>query len=99
MERQELEVQVREEIGKGSLRSLRLDNRVPAIFYGPHVKTPVCVTVKWNDVKKVLQAGRSVFITLKSADPELNGKTAVIKEEQVHPLSGKLVHVDLYEVR
>ena len=44
MIRSDLNVEVRSEAGKGAARRLRSEGKVPAIFYGPHMKTPTLLT-------------------------------------------------------
>jgi large subunit ribosomal protein L25 len=99
MEKRELQVEIREETGKGGARRLRMRDYVPAVFYGPHLEAPVSLAAKSLDVQKMVQAGGTALITLKSVNKNVDGKTAFLKDEQFHPLSGKVVHVDLYEVR
>jgi large subunit ribosomal protein L25 len=100
MKTQELQVQLREETGKGVSRKLRGKELVPAVFYGPYVEKPVSLAVNLAELRKLRAAGGSVFFTLRaSGSPAVDGKLAVVKDEQIHPLSGKFLHVDLLEVR
>src|SRR5580765_5511079 len=97
MEKVELNVEARNEVGKGNARRLREQNWVPGIFYGPHQKDPIPFSVKANEIRKILQKGGNIFLNLKGSS--LSGKIAVIKDEQFHPVTGGIEHIDLYEVR
>lgn len=99
MEKIALTAQVREKAGKGVARGLRRNKMVPAVLYSHGKSTPISMGDK--EVIKVLNAegGEHALINLK-----LEGATgaadrlALIKDYQVDPISGKLMHVDLMEV-
>jgi len=99
MEKKELKAEVRQLIGKGGSRRLRSQNLVPAVFYGPHMKDPISLSVHAQELIKAVQAGPNVLFVLKSGDTAINGKTVLIKDEQIHPLTQSFLHVDLYEVK
>ncbi len=90
-----LEADVREKAGKGIARGLRREGIIPAVLYGTKERT-VSLQVKEEDFKKVKRAGgEHVVIDLRvgrSATP------AVVKEEQIDPVWGKLLHVDFLRV-
>jgi len=86
----------RTESGKNASRRLRASERIPAVLYGGKGETrPVAVSPR--DVLKVLRsaAGDNTLF-----DVELDGKRrkVILKEYQVQPISGDLLHVDLFEV-
>ena len=92
-----LDVQVRNDMGKGASRRLRREqNMVPAILYGGNDK-PVNLSVNYFKVKKALEneAFYSSIITLK-----LNGKdeTVVLRDIQRHPYKAMLQHMDFLRV-
>ena len=100
MEKMELKVEVRKETGKGNMRRLREHKKLPGVFYGPHLDQPVLLTVDLAEFKRFKQKGAAVLLTLKAdASAEVNGKMAVLKDEEVHPVTGEFMHADFYEVR
>ena len=99
MEQRELTVVARTTFGKGAARKLRAQDLVPAIFYGPHVKATVPVSVSHKDLRHVMRGDGASILKLKSDDKVINGKMAMIKSEEIDPLSRKSIHVDFYEVR
>ena len=99
MERVALTAQVRDKAGKGVARGLRRENRVPAVLYSHGKSTPISMVSK--DVTKVLktEGGEHALINLKlEGAKEAGERMALIKDYQVDPLNGSLVHLDLMEV-
>jgi len=99
MERVALTALVRDKAGKGVARGLRRDKRVPAVLYSHGKSTPISMVSK--DVTKVLktEGGEHALInlTLEGAK-EAGERMALIKDYQVDPLNGALIHLDLMEV-
>ena len=94
-----LTAQVREKAGKGVARSLRRNAQVPAVLYSHGKSTPIAMVNK--DVTKVLntEGGEHALINLKLEGAKEGGeKLAMIKDFQLDPISGKLIHLDLMEV-
>lgn len=78
-------------------RQLIKSGFIPAVVYGPSLKTNKLVKIKTNELNKVfVAAGESTLIDL-SIDGKVEGKV-LIKEEQINPLKDTTIHVDLYEV-
>ncbi len=99
MKRIALTAQVRQKVGKGVARGLRRDAQVPAVLYSHGKSTPIVMINK--DISKVLnsEGGEHALINLKLEGGKSAGdKLALIKDYQVDPISGKLIHLDLMEV-
>lgn len=99
MERVALTAQVREKAGKGVARGLRREKRVPAVLYSHGKSMPISMVSK--DVTKILniEGGEHALINLKlEGAKEASERMALIKDYQVNPLNGSLVHLDLMEV-
>lgn len=98
METVELSCDKREISTKGEVRSMRAGGRVPAILYGPATK-PTPLVLPGAELKaRVAGHARAPVMRLKSAVPELDGRHVVLKEIQRAPVSGEILHADLYEV-
>ncbi len=70
---------------------------VPAVVYGPHLKTNKSIKIPANNLNKVFSAaGESTLIDL-SLDGKVEGKV-LIKEYQRDAIKNNLIHIDLYEV-
>lgn len=82
----------------GSKR-LRSEGRVPAVIYGGQTK-PQNVEVNVKDIENLFHhsVSENLLVDLaieKDARPK---RLALVQEMQHHPLSGKLLHLDLHEV-
>lgn len=81
--------------GKANSRELRTNKKVPAVIYGA-IK-PVNVFIDENTVKKYnTRAFENALFTLKSSNKDANGQVALIKSVDIHPLSRRPQHVDLF---
>ena len=92
----DLNVELRERLGKGGAREARRNGLVPAILYGGG-EDPVSITLKNNELQKAFNTGKfrgnTVTIVYKGE------KQLVIPQDiQFHPVSDKALHVDLYRV-
>ena len=99
MEVTDLAAQVRKEQKKGPARRLRDQGLVPAVFYGRSADN-ILLAVKSDELIQLHKDKKDhAFIKL-SIDDGGNKveKLSLIKELQVQPLTGKLYHVDFYEV-
>ena len=99
MEKIALSAQVREKAGKGIARGLRRNQKVPAVLYSHGKSTPIALGTK--DVTKVLnsEGGEHALINLKLEGGDGGAvRLALIKDYQIDPTSGSLIHVDLMEV-
>src|ERR1044071_4682932 len=86
----------RTEKGKNVNRRLRVAGRIPGVLYGG-AKEPVPVAVSPKDISAVLRsaAGENTLFDL-----DLGGsrRKVILKEFQVEPIKGRLLHADFYEV-
>ena len=100
MNKVSLSVEQRVETGKGPARRLRVIGKVPAILYGKKAE-PRKLCVDAREFRKAMEeGGRNPLLDLKVTE---NGKVvatrvAVLKERQMRPVDGSLVHLDFHEV-
>jgi large subunit ribosomal protein L25 len=100
MDAVEITIERRADRGKGAVGRLRRTGVVPAVFYGPKRST-VHVNVNAAEFeKKLLHLEGSHLIRLVNGagDAELHDKMALLREKQVHPVTGLVLHADFYEV-
>jgi large subunit ribosomal protein L25 len=71
----------------------------PAILYGPGTQ-PILLTVNVREFDHAVQKGniRRTIFALNIQNGATFTKPAVIKEIQRHPVSGRFLHVDFYEI-
>ncbi|ALA57078.1 50S ribosomal protein L25 [Nitrospira moscoviensis] len=95
----ELTVTVREQAGKGAARSMRRSGKVPAVLYGQG--ECLLLTVEPEELIKILksQAGSTALISLTVAGAKsAPNRTALLRDYQVDPVTGAVLHADLFEI-
>lgn len=99
MEMQQLTVKRRQGAGKGVARRLRRDGIVPAILYGG--QEPLPITVDPKSILKIIHGheGTTQLLTLTFEGDADGRRMAIIRDMQFDPVSERLLHVDLQEVR
>jgi len=98
MQRIALAVDRRTNAGKGVARSLRREGRIPAVLYGGGQST--LLSLNPADLIKLLQSagGENALIGLKVGGTQEKERLAILREVQHDPITGKPLHVDLFEV-
>ena len=98
METLEIQADERQVGRKRDARRLRLAGKVPAILYGPKTE-PVPLELNKKDFSsRIAGLEGSHLVRLKSEASALADKVALVKEMQYHPITGDVMHTDLYEV-
>ncbi len=99
MELLELTASIRKTRGKGISRALRREGSIPGVLYGPKSE-PIAISVNTLDIEKILKHSGSnqAPLNLTLQNGEAIKKTAMIKDLQLHPVSRRFLHIDLYEV-
>lgn len=95
----ELAVTVREQAGKGAARSMRRNGKVPAVLYGQG--ECLLLTVNPEELIKILksQAGSTALVSLTvSGAKSKPNRTALLRDYQVDPVTGAVLHADLFEI-
>lgn len=96
MNRITVTVDQRNETGKGPARRLRAAGKIPAIFYG-RKSDPVSLALDEHEFKKILeQAGSNPLFDLQIGGT--TNRSALLKERQINPTDGRILHVDFHEV-
>jgi large subunit ribosomal protein L25 len=92
-----VEGKVREERGKNPARRARRAGEIPAVLYGAK-KDPVVLSVNAKQLSRILrsESGHNTIFTVKVADQ--NEERAMLKDWQVDPVSGTLLHADLLRI-
>jgi large subunit ribosomal protein L25 len=98
-ERIKLEVRVRETRGDGPARRMRAEGLIPGVLYG-RAKTPHVIEVEERELRRALHGpgGMHTILDVVVGD-QATAHPSVVKDFQQHPVSGRLLHIDLQEVR
>jgi large subunit ribosomal protein L25 len=95
----ELNVELRQNAGKGVARKLRAAGRIPGVCYGAGAET-LHIQLDPAALERALRAssaGINTLFGLQGASA-LSGKSVLVKELQRDPVKGSLLHADLYAV-
>lgn len=98
MQRIELAVEQRTQGGKGVARTLRRAGKIPAVLYSGGKSTPLSLNPA--DLSKLLHsaARENTLIDLKVDGKKDKERLAILREVQHDPITGKPLHIDLFEV-
>jgi large subunit ribosomal protein L25 len=85
----------RSERGSRAVRRLRREGLVPGVVYGGGDGDSTAFTVDGRALRQVLVDGSALI------DLAVGGKTrpVIVKDQQLHPVRGDVMHIDLLEVR
>jgi large subunit ribosomal protein L25 len=91
-----LEATPRERTGKGVARQLRREGMIPAVLYG--VEDPVALAVPNREMTRLLtrEGGDHALIELQIGGAK---KGVIVRDYQVDPITGAVLHCDFYEVQ
>lgn len=92
-----IEAESRQPGGKNVNRRLRVAGRIPAVLYGPG-KDPTPVSVNPESIKQILYSDtghNTIFEVKLDGGAQTN---AMVKEYQLDPVLGKLIHADLFQI-
>ena len=98
MEFVDLKVERRSGAGKGVARKLRQRGQIPAIVYGEG--ETILVTANPKNLLRALgtEAGENVILNLTIVNGEDVTRKAMVKDVQVDPVSGAVLHADLLAI-
>jgi large subunit ribosomal protein L25 len=96
----ELTADRRRYTGKEINRKRRVEGKIPGVIYGKGLETR-SIEFQRRPLEKFLDTARRGTVVVKmTVQDGAEGKEsyAVLKETQTHPLTGRVTHVDFYEV-
>jgi len=97
MEQIELQAKNRDILGKG-VRFLRRQGITPVHLFGHNLKSLTLQCETTNLERSLVQAGAVQLMSMK-VDSETQSRPVLVREVQRDSLSGKLLHVDFYQVK
>jgi large subunit ribosomal protein L25 len=77
---------------------MRRDGKIPGVLYGPKTSPVPLELNKKEFSNRVAGLEGSHLVRLQSGSNALADKVALVKEIQYHPITGEVIHTDLYEV-
>lgn len=89
-----LKAELRSNTGTSAAVKVREKNGLPAVIYGPELKENLYISFSANEFEKVFQSvGTHKPFTVEVGK---NKYQVIIKGIEIHPVSRKILHVDLY---
>lgn len=95
----DMTAELREQAGKGVARKLRRQGKIPAVLYGQ--EECLLLILHPDGVRKILRshAAGTALVSLTVTGAKGNAhRTALLRDYQVDPVSGEILHADLFEV-
>jgi large subunit ribosomal protein L25 len=94
----EMVAEVRERSGKGVARQLRRNGKIPGVLYGQ--AECLLLTLDPASIIGILRAhaASTALISLKISGVSKVMRTALLRDFQVDPVTGEVLHADLFEV-
>ncbi|MBI3811171.1 MAG: 50S ribosomal protein L25 [Nitrospirae bacterium] len=99
MQRMDLEAEQRQKSGKGVARTLRRAGRIPAVLYGEGKSS--LLSIHPAELIKIFksESGENALINLKiKGEKSVETRTAILRDYQKDPITGGLLHADLFEI-
>jgi large subunit ribosomal protein L25 len=87
----------RTQLRRGEVKKLRTTGRVPAVIYGGKTQ-PQNLEINLEELENLIHHSASENVLVDLAVGQDGKRLALVQEIQHHPLSGKVLHVDLHEV-
>jgi large subunit ribosomal protein L25 len=98
LETLEIQVDARDKQRKRDAKRLLRAGKIPGVLYGPKTTAVALALDQREFSSRVAGLEGSHLVRLKSASASLAEKVALVKDMQYHPISGNVIHADLYEV-
>jgi len=86
--------------GRNGVKTLRANKRVPAVIYGRCRSEPQNLELKQKEIEDLIEhsVSENVLIDLKIEGDTVPNRLALLREVQHHPVTGRVLHVDLHEI-
>ena len=90
-----IDINKRENTGKKSIKQLRKDNNIPGVYYSPSSKDSSPFYISQGEYHEAVKSGGRIF------NINVYGKkqTVLFKSVQYHPVTEKILHIDLYGIK
>ncbi len=99
MQEVKLAVKARSEKGKEIVKKLRRRGIIPGVVYGPEEKPmPVAIEAKVFDNLLRSGIGENAIIDLSVANGGKTTQKVLIREVQLHPVTGQILHIDFQHI-
>ena len=89
-----IEVHKRDEMGSRDVKGLRKEGKIPGVYYSADSKNSIPFYIIDSDLTQAFRSGAHLY------QVSVGGKSrnVIIKEVQYHPVTDKIIHLDIYGV-
>lgn len=99
MKKMPLTVYKRDSTRKSELKKIRMNSLVPGIIYGEGLKENLPISVNKKVLIKLLRLKREEdFLVEIEVNEDKSKYVALIKDEQYHPVTDEIIHIDFHSV-
>jgi len=93
-----LNIQSRQERGKGAIHRLRQTGLTPGIIYG-HKQPPFAFKTEARVLERIFKkAGQSVLFAIQLDEQAHSTEQAIVRDVQYHKINGNVTHLDLLRI-
>jgi len=97
VDRVKLQVSVREGRGSKDAKALRAAGEIPGVIYSATTDTQA-ITVNARALRQAVAGGLHTILDV-TLEGDGKGRPVLIKDLQLDPVRGRVVHIDLHEIR
>ena len=90
-----ININKRDNSGKKSTKQLRKDNNIPGVYYSPSSKESAPFYISQGEYHEAVKSGGRIF----NINVEGKKQTVLFKSIQYHPVTEKVLHIDLYGIK
>ena len=90
-----IDINKRDNTRKKAVKQLRKNNNIPGVYYSPSSKESSLFYISQGEYHEAVKSGARIF------NINVDGKkqTVLFKSIQYHPVTEKVLHIDLYGIR
>ena len=90
-----IDINKRANTGKKAVKQLRKDNNIPGVYYSPSSKESAPFYISQGEYHEAVKSGARIF----NINVEGKKQTVLFKSIQYHPVTEKVLHIDLYGIK
>ncbi len=90
-----IDINKRELSGKQGIKQIRREGNIPGVYYSPNSESSIPIVISKAELNAAIKSGARIF-NISVGDKKQN---VLFKSVQYHPVTDKILHVDLYGIR
>ena len=90
-----IDINKRDLSGKQGIKQIRREGNIPGVYYSPNSESSIPIVISKAELNAAIKSGARIF-NISVGDKKQN---VLFKSVQYHPVTDKILHVDLYGIR